>query len=322
MFRLCSSFFSSVCVVLIGFLKMVANGVVVMEICRDQFAIIAEVTGCSSEWQGSSCCAVFASEVASYFLRGASDGVADISPAVIESLLWAAARLVSESQPLIKCDALPKQSLSDALVRDQVSAVITDQVCMNKHELVDTLKTQVRPFAMVVTAVRKTDVGTHSTTILGDSFVVLCSDDDCVVIDSHRHNSSGTLKGYKRGASSAEAIASFVFEPSFGLLAMMGCVPTHLQVSVARPSFEPREAVGICSALKMAKYAGIVSSEPTHTIRTPYLVESEGCLFWPVTMIDTCIQEENDNGVRAHLCRVMEIISQPQRQGFQRRMSS
>ena len=84
----------SVCVVLIGFLKMFVNGVVVMEICRDQFAIIAEVTGCSSEWQGSSCCAVFASDVASYFLRGASDGVADISPAVIESLLWAAESLV------------------------------------------------------------------------------------------------------------------------------------------------------------------------------------------------------------------------------------
>ena len=138
---------------LIGFLKMVDNGVVVMEICRDQFALIAEITGCSSEWQGSSCCAVFASEVASYFLRGASDGVADISPAVIESLLWAAARLVSESQSLIKGDVLPKQSLSDALVRDQVSAVITDQVCMNKHEFVDALKDRVRPFAMVVTAV-------------------------------------------------------------------------------------------------------------------------------------------------------------------------
>ena len=61
-------------------------------------------------------------------------------------------------------------------------------------------------------------------TITGDSFVVLCSEDDCVVIDSHRHNSSGTLKGYKKGVSSAEAIASFIFEPIFGLLAMMGCV--------------------------------------------------------------------------------------------------
>ena len=146
---------------------------------------------------------------------------------------------------MIKGDVLPKQSLSDVLVRDQVSAVMTDQVCMNKHEFVGTLKDRVRPFAMVVTAVRKTDVGTHSTTILGDSFVVLSSEDDCVVIDSHRHNSFGTLKGYKRGASSAEAIASFVFEPSSGLLAMMGCAPTHLQVSVARPAFDSQEAVGI-----------------------------------------------------------------------------
>ena len=88
---------------LIGFLVMVDNGVVVMQICRDQFALIAEITGCSSQWQGSSCCAVFALEVASSFLRGASHGVADISPAVIESLLWAAARFVSESQSLITC---------------------------------------------------------------------------------------------------------------------------------------------------------------------------------------------------------------------------
>jgi hypothetical protein len=187
---------------------------------------------------------------------------------------------------------------------------------------VDTSKDRVCPFAMVVTAIRKTDVGTHSTTILGDSFVVLSSEDECVVIDSHRHNSFGTLKGSRRGASSAEAIASFVFEPSFGLLAIMGCVPTHLQVSVARPSFDPQETVGICSGFKRGNYLSIVSSEPTHTIGPPYLVEFEGCLFWPVTMIDTCIQEENDNGVRAHLCRVMEFISRPQRQGFQRRMSS
>ena len=65
----------------------------------------------------------------------------------------------------------------------------------------------------------------------------------------------------------------------------------------------------------------IVLSEPTHTIRTPYLVESEGCQFWPVTKIDTWIQGENDNGVRAHLCQVMEVICQAQKQGFQRRMS-
>jgi hypothetical protein len=222
---------------------MFGNGVVVSQICRDQFAITAAVTGCSSEWQGASCCAVFASDVAAYFLRGASDGVADISPAVIESLLWAAARLVSGPQSLIKGGVCPKESLSDALVRDQVAVVITDHVFGNKHEFMDALNARVRPFAMVVTAVPKTYVGTQSTTITGDSFVVLCSEDDCVVIDSHRHNSSGTLKGYKKGLHSAEAIASFIFEPIFGLLAMMGCVPTQLQVALAQPSLELQEAV-------------------------------------------------------------------------------
>ena len=62
---------------------MFVNGVVVSEICRDQFAITAEVTGCSSKWQGVTCCAVFASDVAAYFLRGAGVGVEDMSPAVI-----------------------------------------------------------------------------------------------------------------------------------------------------------------------------------------------------------------------------------------------
>ena len=147
---------------------MFGNGVVVSEICRDQFAITAAVTGCSSEWQGASCCAVFASDVAAYFLRGASDGVADISPAVIESLLWAAARLVSEPQSLIKGGVCPKESLSDALVRDQVAVVITDHVFGNKQEFMDALNARARPFAMVVTAVPKTYVGTQSTTITGD----------------------------------------------------------------------------------------------------------------------------------------------------------
>ena len=51
---------------------LLANGVLVSVVCRDQFAITAEVTGCSSELQGASCCAVFASDVAAFFLRGAT----------------------------------------------------------------------------------------------------------------------------------------------------------------------------------------------------------------------------------------------------------
>ena len=137
---------------------------------------------------------MFASDIAAYFLRGASDGVADILPSVIESKLLAAAHLVSELQSLSKGGVCPKESLSEALVRDHVSAVITDHVFGDKQEFMDVLNARVRPFAMVVTAVPKTYVGTQSMTITGDSFVVLCSEDDCVVIDSHRHNTSGTLK--------------------------------------------------------------------------------------------------------------------------------
>ena len=191
--RITAPFFvilSLLCLLLIDFLKMFVSGVVVSEVCRDQFAITAEVTGCSSEWQGASCCAVFASDIAAYFLRGASDGVADILPSVIESKLLAAAHLVSKPQSLSKGGVCPKESLSEALDRDHVSAVITDHVFGDKQDVMNVLNARKCPFAMVVTAVPKTYVGTQSMTITGDSFVVLCSEDDCVVIDSHRHNTS------------------------------------------------------------------------------------------------------------------------------------
>ena len=138
---------------------------------------------------------MFASDIAAYFLRGASDGVADIPPSVIESKLLAAAQSVSKPQSLSKGGVCPKESLSEALVRDHVFAVITDHVFGDKQEFMHVLSVRKCPLAMVVTAVPKTYVGTQSMTITGDSFVVLCSEDDCVVIDSHRHNTSGTLKG-------------------------------------------------------------------------------------------------------------------------------
>ena len=46
------------------------NGVRVSVVCQDQFAATAVVTGCSSQVQGASCCAVFASEVAPFFFAG------------------------------------------------------------------------------------------------------------------------------------------------------------------------------------------------------------------------------------------------------------
>ena len=94
---------------------------------------------------------------------------------------------------------------------------------------------------------------------------------------------------------------------------------------------------GIRSALEKVKYAGIVSSEPTHTIRTPYLEEPDGCQLLPRTMLNTWTQGEDDesgigNGM-THIkeykfklfligqIKVMEFICRPQQQGFQKRMS-
>ena len=55
------------------------NGVCVSFICQDQFEAIAVDMGCGSHVHGASCCAVFASEVAALFLRGASDGATHTS---------------------------------------------------------------------------------------------------------------------------------------------------------------------------------------------------------------------------------------------------
>ena len=89
---------------------------------------------------------MFASDVAAFFLRGASDGVTDISASVIESMLFAAAGLVSEPQSLIKGEVCAKDSLSAALVRDQVAVGITDHVFGNKQEFMDDVNALAPPF--------------------------------------------------------------------------------------------------------------------------------------------------------------------------------
>ena len=120
---------------------------------------------------------------------------------------------------------------------------MTGHVVENKQEFMDDLNACEPPFAMVPTAVPNTYAGTQSMSTTGDSFVLLCSVDDCVVIDSHCHNSYGSLKGYKKGLHSAETIVSFICEPKVGLLAMMGCVSNQLHVVLAHPSPALQEAV-------------------------------------------------------------------------------
>ena len=81
----------------------------------------------------------------------------------------------------------------------------------------------------------------------------------------------------------------------------------------------------------------IVSSEPTHIIRTEYLEEPDGCQLLPRTMLNTWTQGEDDESETGSVMtqikqskfkllligqiRVMEFICVPQQQGFQKRMS-
>ena len=113
--------------------------------------------------------------------------------------------------------------------------------------------------------------------------------------------------------------------------------PDNMNKKLSQVSLGNGTIKGIRSALERVTYAGIVSSEPTHTIRTPYLEEPDGCQLLPRTMLDTWTQGEEDesgtgNGI-AHvkeykfICvligqiKVSEFICRPQQQGFQKRMS-
>ena len=87
-------------------------------------------------------------------------------------MLWEAARLVSEPQSLSKGGVCPRDCLFAALVRDQVVVGIKDHVCGNEQEFMDAVSAIVPPFAMVLTAVPKTYVGTQSISITGDSTVL------------------------------------------------------------------------------------------------------------------------------------------------------
>ena len=106
------------------------NGICVSFICQDQFEATVSVMGCVSHTHGASCCAVFASEVAVFFLRGASDGATRISTPFIESILTSVAKVVAEAQSMSKVGVIPIVCLSAALVRDQVAATIKECVCV------------------------------------------------------------------------------------------------------------------------------------------------------------------------------------------------
>ena len=102
------------------------------------------------------------------------------------------------------------------------------------------------PFATVLTAFPELHAGPVIRPVSGESFVLLCSSDDCVVIDSHRYM-TGTLHGYIKVSIWAESIASYIFDRHGGMLDMMGCLSTGLHILLAGRSVVP-ESVLLCDA--------------------------------------------------------------------------
>ena len=73
-------------------------------------------------------------------------------------------------------------------------------VCVTRQDFLAVATSRVPPFAMVLTAFPKSYARSVIRSMSGESFVLLCSGDDCVVIDSHRYM-SGTLQGYIKGSN-------------------------------------------------------------------------------------------------------------------------
>ena len=90
-------------------------------------------------------------------------------------------------------------------------------VCATRQDFLHFATSTVPPFAMVLTAFPKLQAGPGNRPMSGESFVLLCSSDDCVVIDPHRYM-TGTLHGYIKGSNWAEAFAAYIFDKHGGCL--------------------------------------------------------------------------------------------------------
>ena len=179
-------------------------------------------------------------------VRGASDGSTLLSTLVIESILTSAAKVVRKAQSMGKLAASPFECLSAVLIRDEVAATIKEYVCATRQDFLHFATSTVPPFAMVLTAFPELHAGLANRPMSGESFVLLCSSDDCVLIDSHRYM-TGTLQGYIKGSNWAEAIESYLFDKHGGMLDMMGCLSTGLHILLAGRSVVP-ESVLLCDA--------------------------------------------------------------------------
>ena len=83
--------------------------------------------------------------------------------------------------------------------------------------------------------------------------------------------------------------------------------PDNQNKNLSKVSLGNGTIKGIRSALEKVSYASIVSSEPTHTIRTPYLEEPDGCQLLPRTMLNTWAQgEEDESGTGNGIMHIKE----------------
>jgi hypothetical protein len=76
------------------------------------------------------CGAVFAAEVAVFFLRPCSNGTTLLSKSAIENILTSAGQVVRKAQSMGEVSASPFESLSAVLLRDEVVATIQECACV------------------------------------------------------------------------------------------------------------------------------------------------------------------------------------------------
>jgi hypothetical protein len=117
---------------------------------------------------GVSCGAVFATEVAVFVLRGASDGSTLLSTSVIESIFTSAAKAVRKAQSMGKLAASPFECLSAVLFRDEVVATIKECVCATRQDVLHFAFSTVPPFAMVLTAFPELHAGPINRPMSGE----------------------------------------------------------------------------------------------------------------------------------------------------------
>ena len=83
--------------------------------------------------------------------------------------------------------------------------------------------------------------------------------------------------------------------------------PDNQNKNVSKVSLGNGTIKVIRTALEKVNYASITSSEPTHTIRTPYLEEPDGSQLLPRTMLNAWHQGRKTSPGLAMALRISEI---------------